>query len=114
MRHAGYIAKWIELLRADKRAIFTACSKDRVATTAQTQIPAKFMILFVAPVLAIARMERDLIRPTTVNGRWRQLALANGELSPRPVSFSWRLRVLAPFRGVICGLAPFEFGVAPF
>jgi antirestriction protein ArdC len=27
VRHAGYIATWIELLKADKRAIFTACSK---------------------------------------------------------------------------------------
>ena len=27
VRNAGYIAKWIELLKADKRALFTACSK---------------------------------------------------------------------------------------
>ena len=27
VRNAGYIATWIELLRADKRAFFTACSK---------------------------------------------------------------------------------------
>jgi antirestriction protein ArdC len=27
VRHAGYIATWIELLKADKRAFFTACSK---------------------------------------------------------------------------------------
>jgi antirestriction protein ArdC len=27
VRHAGYIATWIELLTADKRAFFTACSK---------------------------------------------------------------------------------------
>jgi antirestriction protein ArdC len=27
LRHAGYIAHWIELLRADKRAFFTACSQ---------------------------------------------------------------------------------------
>jgi antirestriction protein ArdC len=27
VRHAGYIATWIELLKADKRALFTACSK---------------------------------------------------------------------------------------
>jgi len=27
VRSAGYIATWIELLRADKRAFFTACSK---------------------------------------------------------------------------------------
>jgi antirestriction protein ArdC len=27
LRHAGYIAHWIELLKADKRAIFTACSQ---------------------------------------------------------------------------------------
>ena len=26
-RNAGYIASWIELLKADKRAFFTACSK---------------------------------------------------------------------------------------
>jgi antirestriction protein ArdC len=26
LRHAGYIAHWIELLKADKRAFFTACS----------------------------------------------------------------------------------------
>ena len=27
LRHAGYISHWIELLRADKRAFFTACSR---------------------------------------------------------------------------------------
>lgn len=27
LRHAGYIRTWIELLKADKRAFFTACSK---------------------------------------------------------------------------------------
>jgi antirestriction protein ArdC len=27
VRHAGYIGHWIELLRADKRAAFTACSQ---------------------------------------------------------------------------------------
>jgi antirestriction protein ArdC len=27
VRNAGYIATWIELLKADKRAFFTACSK---------------------------------------------------------------------------------------
>lgn len=27
LRHAGYIATWIDLLKADKRAFFTACSK---------------------------------------------------------------------------------------
>ena len=26
VRNAGYIASWIELLKADKRAFFTACS----------------------------------------------------------------------------------------
>ena len=28
VRNAGYMANWIELLKADKRAFFTACSKD--------------------------------------------------------------------------------------
>ena len=27
VRNAGYIANWIELLKADKRAFFTACSQ---------------------------------------------------------------------------------------
>jgi len=27
VRHAGYIASWIELLKADKRAFFTACNR---------------------------------------------------------------------------------------
>jgi antirestriction protein ArdC len=27
LRHAGYISHWIELLKADKRAFFTACSR---------------------------------------------------------------------------------------
>jgi len=27
LRHAGYIEHWIELLKADKRAFFTACSQ---------------------------------------------------------------------------------------
>jgi antirestriction protein ArdC len=31
LRHAGYIANWIELLRADKKAFFTACSKAQAA-----------------------------------------------------------------------------------
>jgi antirestriction protein ArdC len=31
VRHAGYIANWIELLKADKRAFFTACSKAQAA-----------------------------------------------------------------------------------
>jgi antirestriction protein ArdC len=31
LRHAGYIASWIGLLKADKRAIFTACSKAQAA-----------------------------------------------------------------------------------
>ena len=31
VRNAGYIANWIELLKADKRAFFTACSKAQAA-----------------------------------------------------------------------------------
>jgi antirestriction protein ArdC len=31
MRHAGYIASWISLLKADSRAFFTACSKAQAA-----------------------------------------------------------------------------------
>jgi antirestriction protein ArdC len=31
VRNAGYIASWIELLKADKRAFFTACSKAQAA-----------------------------------------------------------------------------------
>jgi antirestriction protein ArdC len=31
LRHAGYIQSWIELLRDDKRAFFTACSKAQSA-----------------------------------------------------------------------------------
>ncbi len=31
LRHAGYIANWIELLKADKRAFFTAASKAQTA-----------------------------------------------------------------------------------
>lgn len=31
VRHAGYIANWIELLKADKRAFFTACGKAQAA-----------------------------------------------------------------------------------
>lgn len=27
LRSAGYIGSWIELLKADKRAVFTACSQ---------------------------------------------------------------------------------------
>jgi antirestriction protein ArdC len=27
VRNAGYVADWIELLKADKRAFFTACSR---------------------------------------------------------------------------------------
>ncbi|MCK1712241.1 MULTISPECIES: zincin-like metallopeptidase domain-containing protein [unclassified Bradyrhizobium] len=27
LRHAGYLATWIDLVRADKRAFFTACSQ---------------------------------------------------------------------------------------
>ena len=31
LRHAGYIANWIELLTADKKAFLTACSKAQAA-----------------------------------------------------------------------------------
>jgi antirestriction protein ArdC len=31
VRHAGYIASWIELLKSDKRAVFTAASKAQAA-----------------------------------------------------------------------------------
>ncbi len=31
LRHAGYIAHWIELLKADKRAFFTAAAKAQAA-----------------------------------------------------------------------------------
>ena len=31
LRHAGYIASWISLLKADNRAFFTACSKAQAA-----------------------------------------------------------------------------------
>ena len=31
LRHAGFIESWIGLLKADKRAIFTACSKAQAA-----------------------------------------------------------------------------------
>jgi antirestriction protein ArdC len=31
LRHAGYIAHWIQLLRSDDRAFFTACSKAQAA-----------------------------------------------------------------------------------
>jgi antirestriction protein ArdC len=31
VRNAGYIANWIELLKADKRAFFTACSRAQAA-----------------------------------------------------------------------------------
>jgi len=33
VRNAGYIATWIELLKADKRAFFTACSRASQAAT---------------------------------------------------------------------------------
>jgi antirestriction protein ArdC len=31
LRHAGYIASWIGVLKADNRAFFTACSKAQAA-----------------------------------------------------------------------------------
>ena len=31
LRHTGYIANWIELLKADKKAFFTASSKAQAA-----------------------------------------------------------------------------------
>jgi hypothetical protein len=31
LRHAGYIQNWIDLLKADRRAFFTACSKAQAA-----------------------------------------------------------------------------------
>jgi antirestriction protein ArdC len=31
LRHAGYIASWIGLLKADARAFFTACSRAQAA-----------------------------------------------------------------------------------
>jgi antirestriction protein ArdC len=32
LRHAGYVSHWIELLKGDKRAFFTACSQASKAT----------------------------------------------------------------------------------
>jgi antirestriction protein ArdC len=31
LRHAGYIATWIGLLKSDKRAFFTACGRAQAA-----------------------------------------------------------------------------------
>jgi antirestriction protein ArdC len=31
LRHAGYLATWLDLLKSDKRAFFTACSKAQAA-----------------------------------------------------------------------------------
>jgi len=31
LRHAGYIQSWVGLLKADKRAFFTSCSKAQAA-----------------------------------------------------------------------------------
>ena len=31
LRHAGYLQHWISLLRSDRRAFFTACSKAQAA-----------------------------------------------------------------------------------
>lgn len=31
LRHAGYVATWLELLKSDKRALFTACSRAQAA-----------------------------------------------------------------------------------
>jgi antirestriction protein ArdC len=40
LRHAGYICHWIELLKADKRAFFTACSQASRAADLLTWIGA--------------------------------------------------------------------------
>ena len=32
LRHAGYLSKWVELLRHDSKAIFTAAAKAQQAT----------------------------------------------------------------------------------
>ena len=32
LRHAGYIQNWVQLLKADSRAFFTACSKAQAAS----------------------------------------------------------------------------------
>jgi antirestriction protein ArdC len=41
LRHAGYIANWIELLKADKRAFFTACSPPTTCAAWLSQSPRK-------------------------------------------------------------------------
>ena len=51
-QHAGYIGHWIELLKADKRAFFTACSQASkaadylrgLALAARTEVGARAQI----------------------------------------------------------------------
>jgi antirestriction protein ArdC len=55
LRHSGYIASWISLLKADSRAFFTACSKAQAA--------ADFLRGLRAPRPRLARRGRDLPPP---------------------------------------------------
>jgi antirestriction protein ArdC len=48
LRHAGYIANWIELLKDDPRAFFTACSKAQAAADYLRQLA------LAEPAIAIA------------------------------------------------------------
>ena len=41
LRHAGYIGHWIELLKADKRAFFTACSQASKAARVPARLGAR-------------------------------------------------------------------------
>ena len=50
--------------------------EHRMATQAQRQILAEVVNLVVAAALAQFRRQCDLIWPTAINGRWRQLALS--------------------------------------
>jgi antirestriction protein ArdC len=76
LRHAGYIGHWIELLKADKRAFFTACSQASKAAdylrglalgapmeTAARQHPANGMNPFLGPPSYSAYRDATKSRP---------------------------------------------------
>jgi hypothetical protein len=92
LRHAGYIEHWIELLKADKRASFTACSQS----VKSRRLPAR---LGACGADAGAYTLRWKTRPRCLSGNHRRYA----EL---PIGPNVRKAIAAPRRNSLLSLTP--------
>src|SRR5437588_11625011 len=66
VRNAGYIGPWVELLKADKRAFFTACSQ---ASKAADYL--RSLALAAPAEVAALRLFGDDFQPHTTSALWR-------------------------------------------